>query len=103
MFSASQAESNSFSFSIFCNEDQQTIRLLPQSVMSHDDVIQSADPAEPVTQCLSDSCIGHVTGKLAEAGVERWLKRQEGGVRQEEDLVEKSQDHVGPRLQRETV
>lgn len=70
--------------------------------MSHDDVIQSADPAEPLAQRLPDPRVGDVAGELAEARVERRLERQEGGVRQEEDLVQESQNHVGPRLQRET-
>lgn len=68
---------------------------------SEDDVIQSADAAEPLAQRLADAGVGHVTRELAEARVERRLERQEGRVRQEEDLVEEGQDHVGPRLQTE--
>lgn len=70
----------------------------PVAVTSQDDVIESADPAEPLAKRLADSGVGHVAGELAEAGVERRLERQEGGVGQEEDLVQEGQDHVGPRL-----
>lgn len=66
---------------------------------STDDVIESADAAEPLAQRVADAGVGHVTGELAEAGVERRLQSQERGVRQEEDLVQESQDHVGPCLQ----
>lgn len=69
--------------------------------MSHDDVIESADAAQPLTQRLADASVGHVTGELAQAGIEHRLESQEGRVRQEEDLVQESQHHVGPRLQRE--
>lgn len=47
---------------------------------SHDDVIESADAAQPLAQRLADAGVGHVAGQLAEAGVERRLQRQEGGV-----------------------
>lgn len=50
------------------------------AVMSHDDVIESADPAQPLAQRLADAGVGHVAGELAEAGVERRLQRQEGRV-----------------------
>lgn len=66
---------------------------------SPDDVIESADTAEPLAQRVADAGVSHVTGELAEAGVECRLKCQERGVRQEEDLVQEGQDHVGPRLQ----
>lgn len=67
--------------------------------MSEDDVIESANAAQPLAQRLADANIGHMTGKLAEARVERWLEGQEGGVWQEKDLIEDGQDHVGPCLQ----
>lgn len=68
---------------------------------SQDDVIESANAAQPLAQRLADADVGHMTGKLAEAWVEGWLEGQEGGVRQEEDLIEDGQDHVGPCLQGE--
>lgn len=47
---------------------------------SQDDVIQPAHAAQPLPQRLADADISHVTGQLAEAGVEGRLERQEGGV-----------------------
>lgn len=47
---------------------------------SQDDVVESANAAQPLAQRLADADIGHMTGKLAKAGVERWLEGQEGGV-----------------------
>lgn len=49
---------------------------------SQNDVIESADPAQPFAQGLANAGVGHVAGELAEAGVERRLERQEWGVRQ---------------------
>lgn len=69
--------------------------------MSQNDVIESADAAQPLAQRLAYASIRHVTGQLAEAGVERRLERQEGGIWQEQDLIEERQHHVGPRLQTE--
>lgn len=70
---------------------------------SENDVIEPADAAQPLAQRLADAAIGHVAGELTEAGVERRLQRQEGGVGQEEDLIEERQDHVGPGLERDSV
>lgn len=81
------------------NQSNSSLRLLPSSRALENDVIESADAAQPLAQRLADASVGHVAGELAEAGVERRLERQERGVRQEEDLIEESQDHVGPRLQ----
>lgn len=50
------------------------------AAMSQNDVIESADTAQPLTQRLADASVGHVAGELAEAGVERRLERQEGGI-----------------------
>lgn len=71
------------------------------AAVSQNDVIESADAAQPLAQRLAYASIRHVTGQLAEAGVERRLERQEGGIWQEQDLIEESQHHVGPRLQTE--
>lgn len=68
---------------------------------SHADVVESADAAQPLAQRLADAAVAHVAGELADAGVERRLERQERGIRQQQDLIEESQDHVGPRLRRE--
>lgn len=71
------------------------------AAVSQNDVIESADAAQPLAQRLAYASIRHVTGQLAEAGVERRLERQEGGIWQEQDLIEERQHHVGPRLQTE--
>lgn len=47
---------------------------------SQDDVIESADAVQPLAQGLADAGVSHMTGELAEAGVERRLERQERGV-----------------------
>lgn len=51
-----------------------------QTEISQDDVIESANAAQPLAQRLADANIGHMTGKLAEAWVECGLEGQEGGV-----------------------
>lgn len=69
------------------------------AVTSHNDVIESADPAQPLAERLADARVGYVTGELAQAGVQRRLQRQEGGVGQGQNLVQERQDHRGPSLQ----
>lgn len=50
------------------------------SAVSHNDVIESANAAQPLPKGLADSGVGHMTGELAEAGVECRLEGQEGWV-----------------------
>lgn len=63
-----------------CLETGGALCLFVSTETSEDDVIESANAAQPLAQRLADAHIGHMTGELAEAWVECWLEGQEGRV-----------------------
>lgn len=68
---------------------------------SHCDVIHSPYATQPLSHCLAHVEVSHMTGQLTNAGEHGGLQGHEGSVWEELDLSQDSQNHVGPRLERE--
>lgn len=54
----------------------------------HNDVIDTAHSAQPLSHGLANSDVSHVTGKLADAREHRWLEGCEGWVWKDLNLIE---------------
>lgn len=64
----------------------------------HNDVIDTAHSAKPLSHGLANSDVSHVTGQLADAREHCWLEGCEGRVWKDLNLIENCEHHVGPRL-----
>lgn len=69
-----------FKYSVPLLTDWCSSSVILSTESSQDDVVESANAAQPLAQRLADADVGHMTGKLAEAWVECWLEGQEGRV-----------------------